>query len=276
MSSPYAVRMHADQPAWAQPLRQWRAVAAGPDAVLLDGFHAIKHALRFDARVPVVLAEDRDAVLRLAAELADDLLPVLSARVVTAPSQVLRELTPRVHPTGVAGIAIRPDAAATEAVLRTLPRSAPVVLLDQPRNLGNVGAVIRVAAGFGATGVVTTGDLDPWHPNVVRGSAGLHFATVVRQVDLATLPAGPLYALDPLGEDIREVEFPDDAVLAFGSERHGISEPVRALADRLVAIPMRPQVSSFNLATSVAMGLFHWMAAGRHSVIATPEDYRLS
>jgi RNA methyltransferase, TrmH family len=267
--------MHADQPAWARPLLDWRAVAAGPDAVLLDGFHAIKHALRFGAGVPVVLASDREAVLRLAAELADDLLPALTALVVPVPAQVLRELVPRVHPTGVAGLAVRPDAAAGSAVLRVLPRAAPVVLLDQPRNLGNVGAVIRVAAGFGATGVVTVGDLDPWHPNVVRGSAGLHFATVVQRVDLDTLPPGPLFALDPLGEDIRAVRFPDDAVLAFGSERHGISAAVRARADRLVAVPMRPHVSSFNLATSVAMGLFHWMAAGE-SAPAVAEDHDLS
>ncbi len=66
--------------------------------------------------------------------------------------------------------------------------------------------------------------------------------------------------LDPEGTDIRETAFPDDAVLAFGTERHGVSAELRARADRLVAVPMRPGVSSFNLATSVAMGLFHWMS----------------
>lgn len=51
---------------------------------------------------------------------------------------------------------------------------------------------------------------------------------------------------------------PDDALLAFGSERHGLSAELRARADTLLALPMRPQVSSYNLATSVAMALFHW------------------
>ncbi|MFD7096094.1 TrmH family RNA methyltransferase, partial [Streptomyces xanthophaeus] len=142
--------------------------------------------------------------------------------------------------------------------LHRQPRLAPVVVLDNPRNLGNVGAVVRLAAGFGATGVVTRGDLDPWHPNVVRAGAGLHYATTVDRVEIATLPAGPLYALDPEGEDIRSLTLPDDALLAFGSERHGISPELRARADHLVSLPMRPQVSSYNLATSVAMTLFHW------------------
>jgi RNA methyltransferase, TrmH family len=136
------------------------------------------------------------------------------------------------------------------------------VVLDNPRNLGNAGAVIRLAAGFGATGVVTTGTLDPWHPTVVRGGAGLHFATAVERLTVDELPSGPVFALDPEGDDIRGTKLPDDAVLAFGSERSGLSADLRARADHWVALPMRPQVSSYNLATSVAMTLYHWSATG--------------
>jgi tRNA G18 (ribose-2'-O)-methylase SpoU len=135
------------------------------------------------------------------------------------------------------------------------------VVLDNPRNLGNAGAVIRLAAGFGATGVVTTGTLDPWHPTVVRAGAGLHYATAVERLTVEELPPGPVFALDPEGDDIRALKLPDDAVLAFGSERSGLSTELRARTDHLVSLPMRPQVSSYNLATSVAMTLYHWSTA---------------
>ncbi|MFE3581871.1 TrmH family RNA methyltransferase [Streptomyces vinaceus] len=235
--------------------RQWRETAEREDLVLLDGFHALKHALRFGAEVRMVVADDPGAVRALAAELAPDVEGEV-ARLVRGGR--LKELVARVHPTGVAALAVRPDRTEGRARLDRQPRTAPVVLLDNPRNLGNVGAVVRLAAGFGATGVVTRGDLDPWHPNVVRAGAGLHYATTVDRVDIDTLPAGPVYALDPEGEDIRALRLPDDAVLAFGSERHGISPELRERADHLVSLPMRPQVSSYNLATSVAMTLFHW------------------
>jgi tRNA G18 (ribose-2'-O)-methylase SpoU len=245
---------------WRDDVQQWHDAAAQPGVVLLDGFHALKHVLRFDGRVLVVLASDKSAVLKLARELAGDVESRLAEIVVQVPQEALREVLPRAHPTGVAALAVRPSDASRAAALRMLPRRAPIVVLDNPRNLGNIGAVIRLAAGFGATGVVTTGDIDPWHPNVVRASAGLHFATAVDRLDLGQLPPGPLYALDPQGEDIRKTRIPDDALLAFGSERHGISAQLRAAATALVAIPMRPQVSSFNLATSAAMALFHWMS----------------
>ncbi|MEH6375737.1 TrmH family RNA methyltransferase [Streptomyces sp. KLMMK] len=244
----------------AAAVRQWGEHA--PDAVLLDGFHALKHALRFGADVRLAVTSDKAAALQLAAALADDLTGVLAERLVEIPAQALRELVPRIHPTGVAALAVRPARRANLDALSRAPRKAPVVVLDNPRNLGNVGAVIRLAAGFGATGVVTTGDMDPWHPNAVRAGAGLHYATAVERLPLPELPPGPLYALDPEGDDIRSLTLPDDALIAFGSERHGISPELRERATRLVALPMRPQVSSYNLATSVAMALFHWGGPG--------------
>ncbi|GAA1907630.1 TrmH family RNA methyltransferase [Streptomyces durmitorensis] len=248
------------QPDPDDALRVWREVA--DTSVLLDGFHAIKHALRFGAPIPSALAGDKAAVLALADDLAPDVKDALDALLVQVPEGTLRALVPRLHPTGVAALAVRPSRAANLDALARMPRTAPVVVLDDPRNLGNAGAVIRLAAGFGATGVVTTGTLDPWHPTVVRGGAGLHFATAVERMDVSELPPGPVFALDAEGEDIRGLKLPDDAVLAFGSERSGLSAGLRERADHLVSLPMRPQVSSYNLATSVGMTLFHW-SAGR-------------
>ncbi|MFI9360106.1 TrmH family RNA methyltransferase [Kitasatospora sp. NPDC053057] len=250
-------------------VRAWQVVEQEPGVVLLDGFHPLKHALRFGGEVRQVLTGDRGALLALAEELAPDVVGLLDGLAVEVSEERLRGLAPRLHPTGVIALAVRPSVEANRAVLGRRPRRAPVVVLENPRNLGNVGAVIRLAAGFGATGVVTTGDLDPWHPTVLRGSAGLHFATAVERVALPELPAGPLYVLDPEGTDIRDLPFPDDALLAFGTERHGVSAELKARADRLVAVPMQPGVSSFNLATSVAMGLFHWMSGKRKTPART-------
>ncbi|MEW2047954.1 RNA methyltransferase [Streptomyces sp. NPDC005476] len=246
--------------AGSDPLGRWRRLADA--CVLLDGFHALKHAVRFGAEVTVAVTTDRRATLALADELAPDVRDALDALVTEVPAAAYTSLVTRPHPTAVAALAVRPSRAAHLERLGRAPRSAPVVVLDNPRNLGNAGAVIRLAAGFGATGVVTTGTLDPWHPTVVRGGAGLHFATAVERLTVGELPSGPVFALDPEGDDLRGVTLPDDALLAFGSERSGLSAELRARADQLLALPMRPQVSSYNLATSVAMTLYHWSATG--------------
>jgi TrmH family RNA methyltransferase len=133
---------------------------------------------------------------------------------------------------------------------------APVVLLEDPRHFGNLGAAIRVAAAAQAAGVLTTGRQDPWDPVAVRGSAGLHFALPVAR--LRELPAcdRPLLALDPDGEELRPELVPARALLAFGTERAGLSDELRTRADACLRLPMREGVSSLNLATSVAATLY--------------------
>jgi TrmH family RNA methyltransferase len=224
--------------------------------VHLEGFHAVKHALRFGAALDFVITLDRVALLVLAESHAPDLGDMLKAMAREVDAAEFSRLVGRSHPTGVAAFATRPHV--DLAALLSADRSAPLVLLDNPRNLGNFGAVIRVAAGLNAGGVLSVGDVDPWHPNVLRGSAGLHFALPVGKLDTVDGIRGSVIALDADGADIRDVRIPDDAVLAFGSERHGLSAATRERADMIVSLPMRERVSSYNLTTSVAMALYHW------------------
>ncbi|HVD85922.1 MAG TPA: TrmH family RNA methyltransferase [Solirubrobacterales bacterium] len=233
---------------------RFRTARRDPQLTVVEGFHALKHALRFGAELVEAVAVDPEELERLAAELAPDLSGQLAGRVETVEAETLAGLVPLVPRTGVVAIARRPavDLAATLADRGP----APVVLLEQPRNMGNIGACIRVAAGAGAAAVMTTGENDPWHPDAVRGAAGLHFALPVAGIGSLPQSDRPLLAIDPDGEELEPEQLPDRAILAFGTERHGLSSEVFERAEGRVAIPMREGVSSLNLATSVAIVLF--------------------
>jgi TrmH family RNA methyltransferase len=233
---------------------RFRKARRDPELTVVEGFHALKHALRFGADLIEAVAVDPQALERLARELAPDLAGQLAGRVEQIGAEDLAELAPLVPRTGVVAVARRPPVDLT-AVLAD-PRPAPVVLLEQPKNMGNIGACIRVAAAADAAAVLTTGENDPWYPDAVRGAAGLHFALPVTSIE--TLPPSdrPLLAIDPEGEELRPGGLPPRAVLAFGTERYGISDELLERADARVAIPMRAGVSSLNLATSVAIALY--------------------
>ncbi|MFE1790447.1 rRNA methyltransferase, partial [Streptomyces sp. NPDC059525] len=115
-------------------VREWGENAGRDDVVVLDGFHALKHALRFGAEVVAVVAEEPEGVRALAAELAPD---VEEAVVRLVRRGELKGLLPRVHPTGVAALAVRPDRDAGRAALARTPRPAPVVRPPpRPRTAG--------------------------------------------------------------------------------------------------------------------------------------------
>ena len=102
-------------------------------------------------------------------------------------STLAREIDPAVFaPARAARARHRRDRARRAPVGRLAPRcsptrgAAPVVLLEDPRDLGNMGACVRVAAAADAAGVLSTGSHDPWHPDALRGAAGLHYARARR------------------------------------------------------------------------------------------------
>jgi TrmH family RNA methyltransferase len=242
-------------------VRQYRTARRDPRLAVLEGFHALKHALRFGAEVIEAVAADPAELERLVAELAPDLRGELVERTSPVSAELLEELVPSAPRTGVVAIARRPEV--DVAALLAEKRPAPLVLLEDPRTMGNLGACVRVAAAAEAAGVLSTGERDPWHPDALRGAAGLHFALPVAGV--ATLPQSdrPLLAVDPEGEDLRPGDIPQRAILAFGTERYGLSEGLLESADAAVRIPMRAGVSSLNLATAVAAVLFSQrLAAG--------------
>jgi len=234
-----------------------RRARRDPSLAVLEGLHALKHALRFDAPVLEVLTSDAARLERLAGELAPDVAPRMLALARQVEPAVFEQLAPLAPSTGVIALAERP-LIDVQALLGD-PRHAPVVLLEDPRDLGNLGACVRVAAAADAAGVLTTGGHDPWHPDALRGAAGLHYAlAVARLADPGALARleRPLLAVDPDGEQLEPSELPPRAVLAFGSERRGLSPQLLARADASVSIPMRAGVSSLNLATAVAALLF--------------------
>lgn len=244
--------------ALSRPERQLaeRFLAARRDRALavLEGFHAVKHGLRFGAELLHVAGDDPIELERLASSLAPDLSGRFEGIVEVVTTAALRHFGPAVPRTGVMAIAHRPVADVAGLLARAEP--APIVFLEDTRNPFNIGACVRVAAAADAAGVLTTSMHDPWHPDALRGAAGLHFALPVIRVEQLPASERPLLALAPEGEPLDAAGLPPGAVLAFGTERDGLSEALLARADARIALPMRAGVSSLNLATSVAAVLY--------------------
>lgn len=243
-----------------------RVARADPTLARLEGLHPLKHALRFGAEVLGAVSAAPEEVLRLAEDLAPDIVETLAALLERVEQDVFAALSPSPPPSPVLAFARRPvvdaralvagPAAGGRARAAGGPDAAPVVLLEEPTHPGNVGAVIRVAAAAGAAGVLTTGVHDPWQPAALRGSAGLHFALPVARIESLPPTNRPLVVVDPEGEPLGATVLPPGAILAFGSERRGLSAGLRDRADARVAIPMRAGVSSLNLSTAVAVVLY--------------------
>ena len=133
--------------------------------------------------------------------------------------------------------------------------------LYQPEIAGNVGAVMRLGACMG----VPVDLIEPmgfdWDDKRVRRTAMdyIDHVEVVRHAsfdEFRNNVAGRLVLFTTKGQQSPyEFEFQQDDILMFGQESAGVPAHVAAASEAKLRIPIRPQVRSFNLATSAALAL---------------------
>jgi len=140
-----------------------------------------------------------------------------------------------------------------------------LVVLDQPSDPHNVGAIIRSAAGFGADAVVVPDRHAPPETAVMAKSAcgALERLPIVRVGNLARSleilrEAGYwITGLDARGEKtVSEADMSGKTVLVFGAEGPGLRRLTRESCDFLVRIPITSDVESLNLSNAVAVTLY--------------------
>ncbi len=220
---------------------------------VIEGVQALKHATRFRAQLKQIITCDITMLETLLSELAPDISKKVLLLATVVDQELYERLSPKSHRTKVIALASRKDYS-----LKKITEGRPIILLEEPRDLENIGAVIRVAAAADAAAVLITGPVDIWHPAIIRGSAGLHFALPVMNIGLGQITklGRSVAALDPRGEQLKPGVIAKNTVLIFGTERHGISQALLKICKARLSLPMKAGVSSLNLATSVAATLY--------------------
>lgn len=140
----------------------------------------------------------------------------------------------------------------------------PAIALFEPELAPNFGAMLRLAACFGARVEVIEPAGFPLDDRRIR-RAGMDYIAHVRwhrHLDFAAFErwrkadARRLVLLSTKGElAYHRFAFRPDDVLLFGRESSGVPERVRSAADAVLRIPIRPQTRSLNVVTAAALVL---------------------
>ncbi|MDA8357037.1 MAG: RNA methyltransferase [Actinomycetota bacterium] len=228
---------------------------ADPGRVVLEGVHPTIHALRFGAQLELAVTSDPKRLFTIVTRLAADVRTDIEQVMFEVSPSSFRRLTPRSLSSPLMATTARPVQCLD---VLSVPDGKPVVFLEGPRNPGNVGAVIRVAAAADVSGVFVSGRVDPWSPVTIRSATGLQFAVPVGTAELPDGGDRPIVVLDTRGEPFGTCPLEPSSIVVVGGERYGASDRVMAMADRRIALPMKDGVSSLNLSTAVAALLYAW------------------
>ncbi|MDQ2654330.1 MAG: RNA methyltransferase [Chloroflexota bacterium] len=230
-----------------------RDTRAAERAFVVEGLRAVRDGLLAGERPRLVLLrqDERSELLLRELDVAPD-------------DPVLRRVEPRLFdklsevqaPQGVLAVFPWPE-------IRVPDTQAPLVLvLDRLRDPGNLGTLLRSAAGAGVSAVYLTPEsVDPWNAKVVRAGMGAHFRLPLLAFDAAAASlrqALPLRAATAASAPVAydAVDWTQPAALIIGGEAEGVSPQLTSWASEAVAIPLVANVESLNAAVAGSILLF--------------------
>jgi TrmH family RNA methyltransferase len=175
---------------------------------------------------------------------------------------VLSDIAPTRSPQGVLALVDEP-----KWPLWTAQRGL-ALWLDRVQDPGNLGAIVRSAAGLGAAAVLLSPDCaDPFGAGAVRGSAGAVFRVPLERgvaADQAVARvrerSGEVWATGAGGRPLADWRPAEPSLILLGAEGAGLSKEARDQAEGEVTIPLTREIESLNVA--VAAGILLHQARG--------------
>lgn len=154
--------------------------------------------------------------------------------------------------------------AVLECVKLPLPETLDFLLIpDQVRDPGNLGALLRTAAAAGVQAVLLPPETtDAFAPKVVRAGMGAHFRLPIltlswREIERLCQAAGlQMYLADMAGGSCWQTDLRSPLVLIVGGEAQGASAPARKLAHATLSLPMPGGSESLNAGVAGSLLLY--------------------
>ncbi len=225
---------------------------------VVETFHLLEEALRSGCGIRTVIAAES---VRVSVE--DRLRDRNSIRVVIVPDKLLNATAGVATSQGVVALVDPPE----HTVEQTLGPQSLVLVIDGLQNPGNLGAILRSAEAFGATGLLLLkGTVSPFNSKALRASAGSIFrvpfihaieetlALEVLRDSGVNLYAAVTNAGGHTGSSPSDADLTCPCAIIIGSEGHGVSPALRNVS-RDITIPTAG-VESLNAAVSAAILLY--------------------
>ena len=137
-----------------------------------------------------------------------------------------------------------------------------VLALDNIRDPGNFGTIIRIADWYGIKKVIASiGTVDLYNPKVISATKGSFTRVDVYYADLENYLSetkSPVLGAFMTGENVHKFTFPKKGILVMGNESNGISKEIENLIKQKVTIPSFSKTESLNVAIATAVLVDNW------------------
>ena len=228
-----------------------------------EGLRAVKECNRFGTINQLYISSGYEEKMSENSELSDVYNEIKADIKETVKDDIFNKISDTKSPQGILAIVYMPEVN-PDAIYEK--KNASVLVLDEVRDPGNIGTIIRTAQGMGFDAVIfSKGCADIYQPKIVRSTMGslLKVPCIKLENDLKTELENikkhgfTIYATALNNSiSITEIIFDEKAAIIIGNEANGISDEAFLMSDQNITIPMKNGLESYNASVAASILMY--------------------
>lgn len=216
------------------------------DLILLEGLKAVEGAILSNLKIKYIISDDKKTAAKYK-----------NYDIYLASEAVMKKISTTESPSNIIAVTKKPKYSINDFF-----KFKKIALLDNIKDAGNLGTIIRASSAFGVDGILLFNDtVDEYSPKTIRSTAGNMFKIPVRKINMEELKEFKkefnfIATVVNSNKNFSDYKPKGKLIVMFGSEADGLCNDLLNLANEKLTIKMTNNVESLNLALCAGIVLY--------------------
>ena len=222
---------------------------------IVEGYHLVNEASKTNLLEAIISTDEKE------------LKKINNVKRYLVNDAIINKIATTKNPQNILGIVKMLDHNITNLLPIIKGNKTKLIMLDDVNDLGNLGTIIRTAAGLGYDGIIMSPNtVDLYNEKVIRSTQGVMFKIPIIKANLQEiiklLKKEKVFCIGTAltnAKDVKHITKKDKFAICLGNEAKGISKEVLDNMDENVKIAMKNDVESLNVSIAAGIIMYEMM-----------------
>lgn len=222
---------------------------------IVEGYHLVNEASKTNLLEAIISTDEKE------------LKKINNVKRYLVNDAIINKIATTKNPQNILGIVKMLDHNITNLLPIIKGNKTKLIMLDDVNDPGNLGTIIRTAAGLGYDGIIMSPNtVDLYNEKVIRSTQGVMFKIPIIKANLQEvikmLKKEKVFCIGTAltnAKDVKHITKKDEFAICLGNEAKGISKEVLDNMDENVKIAMKNDVESLNVSIAAGIIMYEMM-----------------
>lgn len=222
---------------------------------IVEGYHLVNEASKTNLLEAIISTDEKE------------LKKINNVKRYLVNDAIINKIATTKNPQNILGIVKMLDHNITNLLPIIKGNKTKLIMLEDVNDPGNLGTIIRTAAGLGYDGIIMSPNtVDLYNEKVIRSTQGVMFKIPIIKANLQEviklLKKEKVFCIGTAltnAKDVKHITKKDKFAICLGNEAKGISKEVLDNMDENVKIAMKNDVESLNVSIAAGIIMYEMM-----------------